>query len=56
MKRNAPLLAGIALLAAVIGILDVFGKDGTDAVWGYAVGIGIGGLVTWYVERDDDEG
>ena len=46
MKRKAPLLAGIALLAAIVGILDVFGKDGTDAVWGFAVGIGIGALVT----------
>jgi hypothetical protein len=55
MKRKAPLLAGIALLAAVVAVLDVFGKDGTDAAWGFAVGIGIGALVTWYVERDGGE-
>ena len=52
MKRKAPLLAGIALLAAIVALLGFLGEDGSDAAWGFAVGIGIGALVTWYVERD----
>lgn len=51
MKRKAPLLAGLAVLAVVIALSGFFGKDGSDGFWGFAIGIGIGAVVTWFVER-----
>jgi len=54
MKRKAPLLAGLAVLAIVIALSGFLGKDGSDGAWGFAVGIGIGAGVTWLVERGDD--
>jgi hypothetical protein len=54
MKRKAPYLIGIAVIAAVVGLFGFLGKDASDAAWGFAVGIGIGALVTWHVERDTD--
>jgi hypothetical protein len=49
--RKAPLLFGLALLAAALAAFHVFGKDANDMVWGFAAGIGIGAVVTWFAER-----
>lgn len=50
--RKAPLMFGIALLAAALAAFSVFGKDANDMVWGFAAGIGIGSVITWFAERD----
>lgn len=52
MMRKAPLMFGIALLAAALAMFGVFAKDSNDMRWGFATGIGIGAVVTWFVERD----
>jgi uncharacterized membrane protein YgaE (UPF0421/DUF939 family) len=52
MKRKAPLFAGIAVLAAVIALFGVLGKQGSDVTWGAAVGLGIAAVVTWIAERE----
>jgi hypothetical protein len=49
--RKWPLMLGIALLAALLAAFQVFGKDGNDALWGFAAGVGIGTIITWFVER-----
>jgi hypothetical protein len=49
--RKWPLMLGLALLAVVLATFHVFGKDGNDAVWGFAAGIGIGAVITFFVER-----
>jgi hypothetical protein len=49
--RKAPLMFGIALLAAALAAFSVFGKDANDMVWGFAAGVGVGAVVTWFVER-----
>jgi hypothetical protein len=51
-QRKALILAGIAVVAAVIGLFGFTGQDSADAAWGFAIGIGIGALVTWHAERD----
>jgi len=52
MKRKAPLLAGIAVLAALIALLGFLGKEGSDFTWGAAVGLGIAAVITWIAERE----
>jgi hypothetical protein len=49
--RKWPLMLGLALLAAILAAFHIFGKDGNDMVWGFAAGIGIGAVITWFVER-----
>ncbi len=49
--RKWPLMLGLALLAVILAAFYVFGKDGNDMVWGFAAGLGIGAVITWFVER-----
>jgi hypothetical protein len=49
--RKAPLMFALALLAAALAAFHVFGKDANDLVGGFAAGVGIGAVVTWFVER-----
>jgi hypothetical protein len=49
--RKWPLLFGLALLAVILAAFHVFGKDSNDMLWGFAVGIGIGAVISFFAER-----
>jgi hypothetical protein len=45
----------LALLAAALAAFHVFGKDANDMVWGFAAGVGIGAVVTWFANAGNRE-